>query len=267
METQHRFYRLVREWQRTLKAEDKSPRTIEGYVECVDLLVRFIDQLDEPPAEVNDITDSMIKDFIADQLGRHKPSTACTRYRGVRQWFNWLVLEEEADRHPMAKMKPPELPPIPVPVVKDDVWERVLAQCTGRDFMSRRDAAIIRLFTDNGPRLSEVANLRVEDLDLDVIHVVGKGRRPRAVPFSPKTGQALSRYLRVRENDRWAHHERLWLAEKGKGPLTANGIKLMLRDAAQHSDSRTRSAETCTHISAGTRPPMHGRKPAQAPKT
>ena len=54
------------------------------------------------------------------------------------------------------------------------------------------------------------------DLDTDVIHVLGKGRRSRAVPFGPKTGQALSRYLRVRASDKWAHHDRLWLAEKGR---------------------------------------------------
>jgi integrase len=59
--------------------------------------------------------------------------------------------------------------------------------------------------------------------------VLGKGRRPRAVPFGPKTGQALLRYLRVRASDKWAYHDRLWLAEKGRGPLTPNGIKLMLR--------------------------------------
>jgi hypothetical protein len=49
------------------------------------------------------------------------------------------------------------------------------------------------------------------------------------VPFSAKTGQALARYLRVRANATWPKHECLWLAEKGKGPLTANGIKLMPR--------------------------------------
>ena len=81
-----------------------------------------------------------------------------------------------------------------------------------------------------GARLSEIALLGVDDvdLDLDVIQVLGKGRRPRAIPFGAKTGQALSRYLRVRAADRWAEHPRLWLAEHGKGPLASAGMKRVI---------------------------------------
>ncbi|MBP2331208.1 site-specific recombinase XerC [Kibdelosporangium banguiense] len=231
METDHRWYPLLREWRRALKADNKSPRTIGNYDESTRLFAAWLDQLPEPPDEPADITTTMVRDWIGHLLDTRSASTADTRYRHLQQWFKWLVAEGEIDEHPMAKMKPPEIPPAPVPVVPDDVWDRLLDGCKGRDLISRRDAALIRLFTDNGPRLSEVANLTVDDIDfdLDVIQVVGKGRRPRAVPFSPKTGQALSRYLRVRANDKWAHHKALWLSEKGKGPLTANGIKLMLR--------------------------------------
>lgn len=42
----------------------------------------------------------------------------------------------------------------------------LLATCTGRTFIARRDSAIIRLFLDGGPRLTELAGLKVEELDL-----------------------------------------------------------------------------------------------------
>ena len=50
--------------------------------------------------------------------------------------------------------------------------------------------AIVRLFLDSGMRLAELANLRLEDLDLDqdVAIVVGKGGRPRRAHFGSKTG-------------------------------------------------------------------------------
>ncbi len=63
----------------------------------------------------------------------------------------------------------------------------------------------------------------------DVVHVIGKGRRGRALPFGQQTGVALGRYLRARARDRWAARPELWLGEKNRGPLKANGIKLMLR--------------------------------------
>lgn len=73
--------------------------------------------------------------------------------------------------------------------------------------------------------------LTLDDVDLtvDVIHVVGKGSKPRSVPFSAKTGKAISRYLRVRAKEDRADEHALWLADRNRGPLKANGIKIMLR--------------------------------------
>lgn len=235
MDAQHRWEPLVREWERTLRAENKSQNTITLYGSSVRKLLGYLEQLASPPATPGDITPSQIRDWIAHLLDTTSAGTANTRYRSVRGWFAWLLDEEEIHRHPMERMTPPHVPEKPAPIVPDELVRKVLEGCKGRDFLARRDMAILRCLWDTGARLSEIATLRVDDvdLDMDVIHVVGKGRRPRVIPFSSKTGQALSRYLRTRSSDRWASHERLWLAEKGKGPLTANGVKLMLRRRGQ----------------------------------
>ena len=67
------------------------------------------------------------------------------------------------------------------------------------------------------------------DFEADVVHVMGKGRRGRALPFGQQTGVALGRYLRVRARDQWQARPELWLSEKSRGPLKADGIKQMLR--------------------------------------
>jgi integrase/recombinase XerC len=90
----------------------------------------------------------------------------------------------------MAGMNPPQIPDEPPPVLNDDELRRLLKACEGRDFTDRRDAAILRLFLDTGVRVSEAAGIMLPgDLDLDdqVVIVLGKGRRPRAVPFGRKT--------------------------------------------------------------------------------
>lgn len=49
------------------------------------------------------------------------------------------------------------------------------------------DTALLRMMIDTGARVSEIANLTMEDVDLDAgtITVVGKGRRVRALPSVP----------------------------------------------------------------------------------
>jgi site-specific recombinase XerD len=99
-----------------------------------------------------------------------------------------------------------------------------LKVCEGTDFESRRDMALVRLLLDTGLRRSELAGLKVEDLDLDhnVALVLGKFRRPRAVPFGRRTALALDRYLRARAQHLQADTELLWLGRRG--PLTDDGV-------------------------------------------
>lgn len=131
----------------------------------------------------------------------------------------------------MEEMQPPVVPEQPVDVLPVADARKLLRACAGKDFTERRDTAIIMLFLDTGMRLAELAGLTVEDLDMadDVAFVLGKGRRARGCPFGAKTGQALDRYLRVRAKHRRAYELALWLGEKTKGPMTADGIGKMVR--------------------------------------
>ena len=79
----------------------------------------------------------------------------------------------------------------------------LLKGCRGRSFVDRRDTAII-LFLDTGMRLSELAGLSVDDLDMeaDVALLLGKGSPAAWLPIRRQAGQALDRYLRARAKHR-----------------------------------------------------------------
>jgi integrase/recombinase XerC len=65
----------------------------------------------------------------------------------------------------------------------------------------RRDRAILELFYASGLRLSELASLDIEDLNLKarILRVVGKGGRERLVPFNQSASTAIRHYLKDRE--------------------------------------------------------------------
>jgi site-specific recombinase XerD len=218
---------LIPSWERGLRAANKSPKTIRTYGDDARLLLEYL-TANGLPTTVDDLKKEHVEHFIADQLDRHKPTTAAVRYRSLQQLFKWLVVEGEIPASPMATMQPPKVPEIPVPVVADADLKKLLKACEGRGFDELRDTAIIRLLLDTGVRLAEVTNLNIEnlDLDLEVIHVMGKGRRPRSVPFGRKTGQAIDRYLRSRSRHRLASSAALWVG--GRGTMTESGIAQML---------------------------------------
>jgi site-specific recombinase XerC len=64
--------------------------------------------------------------------------------------------------------------------------KRILDICKGKDFVQVRDEAIIRVLYNTGARLSEVANLRLEDVDLalDSVRFHGKAAKDRRMRTS-----------------------------------------------------------------------------------
>jgi hypothetical protein len=143
--------------------------------------------------------------------------------------YAWLVEEEEIPTDPMARLRPPIVPDKPVPIVPADGLKRLFAVCAGSSFEARRDTALLMLLLDTGARRAEITGLTLDDvdLDLDVLVVLGKGRRERTLPFGRRAGEALDRYLRARTRHKHADQPWLWLGQKGR--LTDIGLRMMLR--------------------------------------
>ena len=94
-----------------------------------------------------------------------------------------------------------------MPVLEVDDLKALLKTCQTKSFEDRRDEAVIRLLADTGIRKGELVGLKAPDVDLDTgeIVVMGKGHRPRIVPFGVKTAKALDRYEVVRSSHPYAH--------------------------------------------------------------
>lgn len=105
----------------------------------------------------------------------------------------------------------------------------LLATCTGRDFESRRDRAVLRLLIDTGVRRGELAAMTVDDVDLahEEITVTRKGGWPQSLSILAKTARDLDRYLRMRAGHPHAGVDALWLG--ARGPLQANSILQLVR--------------------------------------
>ena len=63
------------------------------------------------------------------------------------------------------------------------------------------DKAILELFYSTGIRLSELINLKLEDVNFkkNLIKVLGKGSKERIVPFGKKANTAMKNYLEIRD--------------------------------------------------------------------
>jgi site-specific recombinase XerD len=227
------FRALLNSWRRSLLAENRAPRTVQTYIEALTKLGQFL--VDKGmPTDVASIRREHIEEFIRELLAKgFKATTAANRYRSLQCFFRWALEEGEIPNTPMKNMHPPHVPEELPEVLTEEQLRKLIRSCDGKPFEDRRDQAIIRLLVDTGMRRSEIAGLTLEDLDLDnnTAVVLGKGRRPRIVPFGRKTANALDRYLRDRAKHKYAELPNLWLGVRGA--MTDSGIFQAVADRAK----------------------------------
>src|SRR2546428_13301467 len=109
---------LERSFARHLAAENKAPRTIQGYLESLNALERFL-IAEELPTEVGLLRREHLEAFIADLLTHAKATTASVRYRALQQFFKWAASDDLIVASPMAKMNPPKAAVAPPEVLRD----------------------------------------------------------------------------------------------------------------------------------------------------
>jgi integrase/recombinase XerD len=107
---------LARSFERYLRASNKSPRTIETYLEAVNGFGAHLAATSKRLLEQAHRED--VETWMAALLARWKPTTAHNRYRGLHAFYRWLE-EEEDIPSPMAKMRPPAVPDQPIPILSE----------------------------------------------------------------------------------------------------------------------------------------------------
>jgi integrase/recombinase XerD len=100
-----------------------------------------------------------------------------------------------------------------------------------------RDVAILELLYASGLRATELCQLKLRDVNLDVgcVRVLGKGSKERIVPLGRAAADAISRYIRE-DRPKFArdHTEMLFLSRTGK-PMERIGLWMLVEKYGRRS--------------------------------
>jgi site-specific recombinase XerD len=237
---------LLDQFCRSLRAQNKADMTVRCYRQAVGEFARYLEKTGMP-TDPTAITREHVEEWIISLRDRGlKPTSQSVWYRGLQQYWRYLLEEGEVQQSPMAHMKPPKLPEATPDMLSEEDIHRILKACAGDGFSERRDAAIIRILLDTGLRRSEMAGLLLwkldkegkeeegdVDLDAQTLKVRGKGSRVRVVAYGKKAGRDLDRYLRLRNAHTHADAPQLWVGQHG--PMTPSGIYQVVTDRAKQA--------------------------------
>ena len=182
-----------------------SPHTVRAYESDVSQFLRHAATLagvtrpDLAPAHLDR---AALRGFLADLHARKQArSTAARKLAAIRTFLTYLRREGVLDADPGSLVVAPKIEVRMPAHLSEDEMTGLLAAPSGDDPLGRRDRAILELFYAAGLRLSELAGLDVDDVNLSarMVRVLGKGGKPRIVPFNTATGTAIRAYLPDRD--------------------------------------------------------------------
>jgi integrase/recombinase XerC len=220
---------LIKSWLIDLRGRNLAAKTVSTYGGAAERLVTGLPE--RCAKDATEIRREDLSEYFAGIAAKRTPAGVSVDYRALQQFFKWAdEVEEEITPNPMAKMRPPVVPETDTRILRPEEIKALRKACDGRDFMSRRDLAIVSLLLDTGIRRAELAGLQSDHVSIDhrEAYVMGKGRRSRIVPFGYQTARALDRYERVRRGHKNAHLPGYWLSDRG-GVMTYDGIDQAIR--------------------------------------
>lgn len=223
---------LLTSWALHLRAERKSAATVETYSIGVRLFLAWCAE-----QGITAVLDRRtVTAFTAALLdGGAEATTARSRQAALRRFSAWLAEEDEIERDELIGLKPPKLDTKVVPRLPDQQCAALIKACAGREFVDRRDEALVRLMLETGIRAGEVLAMTTADVDaaqgLATVRR-GKGGKGRVVPFGPQTGRALDRYTRMRRAHPLAELPAFWLGGAGQS-FGYHGLRVALGRRAE----------------------------------
>jgi integrase/recombinase XerC len=182
-----------------------SAHTVRAYDSDVSQLIahvaaeRGVKRRDLRPS---DIGRQEIGSFLAAMYATDRSrATAARKLAAIRTFLRYLRREGLIDADPGALIPTPKREVRMPAHLSEPEMERLLSAPSYDQALIRRDRAILELFYASGLRLSELAGLSMEDVNLGarMVRVLGKGGKQRLVPFNSTTAAALRRYLKDRE--------------------------------------------------------------------
>lgn len=169
-----------------------SPYTCANYGHDLDVLLKLAGT-----TPLGELTVHQMRRFAAQLHGRGLGGRSIARMLSAwRGLYAWLARKHGFKTNPCVGIKAPRAPKTLPHALSPDEMARLL-EIPESDALAVRDKAIFELFYSSGLRLSELTQLKPEDLDFadGTVRVTGKGAKTRVVPVGSVATASLKRWL------------------------------------------------------------------------
>lgn len=211
--------------------------TIDAYLHDINMLQAFaLNSLDN--IAVENISRKHLQLFV--QSIHEYDLAAASQARivsGVKAFFRYLILEKAIEIDPTQLLEAPKLKRTLPDVLSSEEIDLLFTGIDHSTVEGQRNRAILETMYSSGLRVSEVINLEINNLFLDVgfIRVIGKGNKERLVPIGDEAAKYIDIYrstIRSKVLPKKGQESILYLNRRGSR-LSRVMVFYIIKDAAQ----------------------------------
>ncbi len=168
-----------------------SPNTLRAYYQDIN---QFFIYIKENKLKVNK---DNIRDFISDIFLKTKnKATIARKTYAIRSFYSFLLSKGKVDKNPFDGIRTPKTDKKLPEILTEKEMGDFLDKIPEEGLLNIRNKALFEMLYATGLRVSEIANIKISDIDKreKLIRVLGKGKKERIVPFNKRSLDLLEKY-------------------------------------------------------------------------
>lgn len=178
----------------------------------------------------------------------------------LKSFYKFLLLEKYVSKNPMTIITRPKVKKTLPKVLTEEEIDKLL-NINVKDRYDYRNKAMLELMYSSGLRVSELINLKINnvDLDMNLIRIYGKGSKERIIPLGEYACIALEQYLIYHRNSflKNKNSEYLFLSSRGD-KMTRQAFFKTLKKIAKDREIKTEFSPHTLRHSFATHLLKHG---------
>ena len=172
-----------------------SKNTVSSYMSDLLQLSKWLKKQNK---DLNNCTESDLNSFLASKIDQGNSTTSVNRaLSSIKGFYNWLVYNNYLSVNPSELLESPKIGrKLPVHISEEDV-EKILNAPKLSINKGVRDKTILELLYATGLRISELTNLKLNQIDLTrgIVRVMGKGNKERIIPIGETALTWLNNFI------------------------------------------------------------------------
>ncbi len=180
-------------------------------------LHQFFDKIPYSEKELDKISYKNIRGYIVDMVEDGLENTSINRkLSSLKTFFKYLKRQGLITTNPMIKINGlKNKKRLPQFVPEKQLWDDAVFNDSEDKFTNLRDQLILELFYQTGIRLSELINLKENNISNNQIKVVGKRNKQRLIPISKRLYELINNY-KTQKNILGLNSDFLIISKKNK---------------------------------------------------